>query len=100
MERLPSIDSIGVRKLLRAVRLDYSRGGCRVSLQRASALFLKPAAFFSFLTILTAAVFAQYPGHVSEKSKDNTPELRAVGVLEWTGEEGKPKTSRLVPATA
>lgn len=25
--------------------------------------------------------------------------LRAIGVLEWTGEEGKPKTSRLVPVT-
>ena len=49
--------------------------------------------------LLTAIAVAQYPGQVSKKSKDNTPELRAIGVLEWTGDEGKPKTSRLVPVT-
>ncbi len=41
---------------------------------------------------------AQYPGQIAKKDKD-TPELRAVAVLEWTGDEGKPKTSRLVPIT-
>lgn len=41
---------------------------------------------------------AQYPGQITKKSKD-TAELRAVAVLEWTGDEGKPKTSRLVPIT-
>ena len=35
---------------------------------------------------------------MTKKSKD-TPDLRAIGVLEWTGDEGKPKTSRLVPIT-
>jgi hypothetical protein len=40
--------------------------------------------------------WAQYPGQVSKTSKD-TPELRAIGVLEWTGDAGKPKTSRIVP---
>ncbi|HLY41622.1 MAG TPA: hypothetical protein VKR52_10420 [Terracidiphilus sp.] len=40
---------------------------------------------------------AQYPGEI--KKKDNAPTLRAVGVLEWTGEAGKPKKSRLVPIT-
>lgn len=44
-----------------------------------------------------AAAFAQYPGEI--KKKDNAPTLRAVGVLEWTGEPGKPKKSRLVPIT-
>jgi hypothetical protein len=39
---------------------------------------------------------AQYPGQVAKNSKD-TPELRSVAVLEWTGEAGKPKASRLVP---
>ncbi len=39
---------------------------------------------------------AQYPGQLSKSSKD-TPELRAIAVLEWTGEPGKPKASRLVP---
>lgn len=41
---------------------------------------------------------AQYPGQVTRKSKD-TPELRAVAVLEWTGEPGKPKACRIVPVT-
>jgi hypothetical protein len=41
---------------------------------------------------------AQYPGQVTKTSKDN-PELRAIAVLEWTGEAGKPKASRLVPVT-
>lgn len=51
------------------------------------------------LAALTAAgvpLAAQYPGQVSEHSK-KTPALRAVAVLEWTGDPGKPKTSRLVP---
>src|SRR5580704_11662427 len=39
---------------------------------------------------------AQYPGQVSKKSK-NTPDLRAIAVLEWTGEVGKPKACRMVP---
>ncbi|MGA7833130.1 MAG: hypothetical protein WCA21_19405 [Terracidiphilus sp.] len=39
---------------------------------------------------------AQYPGQVSTANKD-TPELRAIAVLEWTGEAGHPKASRLVP---
>ncbi|HET7103265.1 MAG TPA: hypothetical protein VFI20_04185 [Terracidiphilus sp.] len=39
---------------------------------------------------------AQYPGQIEKKAKDQ-PVLRSVGVLEWTGEAGKPKTSRLVP---
>ena len=48
--------------------------------------------------LLAAAACAQYPGQVAKKSKD-TPDLRAIAVLEWTGDEGKPKTSRLVPIT-
>jgi hypothetical protein len=39
---------------------------------------------------------AQYPGQVTKSAKDS-PELRSIAVLEWTGEAGKPKTSRLVP---
>jgi hypothetical protein len=41
----------------------------------------------------------QYPGQVSKKSKDAAPELRAVAVLEWTGDLGKPKAARIVPVT-
>jgi len=39
---------------------------------------------------------AQYPGQVTKGDKE-TPELRSIAVLEWTGDEGKPKNSRLVP---
>lgn len=59
---------------------------------------------FTGLTLLSlafglagTAAYAQYPGQIKD-SKD-TPKLRAVGVLEWTGDPGKPKTSRLVPIT-
>ena len=43
-------------------------------------------------------VWAQYPGQVKKNPKD-MPELRAVAVLEWTGEMGKPKACRIVPVT-
>jgi hypothetical protein len=39
---------------------------------------------------------AQYSGKVTKKS-ESTPDLRAIAILEWTGDEGKPKASRLVP---
>jgi hypothetical protein len=39
---------------------------------------------------------AQYPGQVT-KTPQESPELRSIAVLEWTGEAGKPKASRLVP---
>ena len=39
---------------------------------------------------------AQYPGQITNPDK-NTPRLRAVAVLEWTGDQGHPKTSRLIP---
>ena len=41
---------------------------------------------------------AQYPGQITKRAKD-TPDLRAVAVLEWTGEAGKPKACRIVPIT-
>ena len=47
---------------------------------------------------VAAIAFAQYPGQITKKAQDS-PTLRAVGVLEWTGDAGKPKTSRLVPIT-
>lgn len=47
-----------------------------------------------------AVAWAQYPGRVdTNKPAAAAPELRAVGVLEWTGEAGKPSASRLVPVT-
>ena len=49
------------------------------------------------LAIIAALpAFAQYPGQVTKTGKE-APELRSIAVLEWTGDAGKPKTSRLVP---
>jgi hypothetical protein len=42
--------------------------------------------------------YAQYPVQTSKGSQD-APEMRAVAVLEWTGEDGHPKASRLVPVS-
>ena len=42
---------------------------------------------------------AQYPGQIT-KADDHTPTLRAIAVFEWTGDEAKPKTSRLVPSAS
>lgn len=56
---------------------------------------LRPMIAVAFL-LNCLPVFAQYPGQVTKSSKD-TPELRAIAVLEWTGEPGKPTRSRLVP---
>jgi hypothetical protein len=44
------------------------------------------------------AALGQYPGRVENKPKQSN-RLRAVAVLEWTGEPGKPSASRLVPIT-
>lgn len=50
------------------------------------------------LAAATIAANAQYPGQVA-KSDQNTPNMRAVAVLEWTGDQQHPKASRLVPVT-
>jgi hypothetical protein len=39
---------------------------------------------------------AQYVGKVTKDSKDS-PDLRSIAVVEWTGDEGTPTASRLVP---
>ena len=41
---------------------------------------------------------AQYPGQLA-KPVQKAPELRAVAVLEWTGKEGHPKATRLIPVS-
>lgn len=61
-----------------------------------SALWAGVPAAALLVAALPAA--AQYVGKIDTK-KQSEPELRAVGVLEWTGEQGHPKTSRLVPIT-
>jgi len=45
---------------------------------------------------LTATGWAQYPGQL-ENTKKGPPSVRAIAVLEWTGEIGKPKAARVIP---
>jgi hypothetical protein len=79
-----------------AIPFDYSRGGRHMSLRRAW-VFLRSRTIAGALGLLAAIpVAAQYPGQITKNSKD-APELRAIAVLEWTGDAGKPKSSRLVP---
>lgn len=51
---------------------------------------------FALLLVLAAPASAQYPGHI-ESTKKAAPSVRAVAVLEWTGETGKPSASRIIP---
>jgi hypothetical protein len=48
---------------------------------------------------LAIPTWAQYPGHL-ETNKKAAPTVRAIAVLEWTGEMGKPKASRIIPISA
>jgi hypothetical protein len=61
---------------------------------------LSPRAIALCAALLLSALPAtsQYPGQVN-KDKKGSPELRAVAVIEWTGEAGKPKACRIVPVS-
>jgi hypothetical protein len=59
-------------------------------------LLMKRSALVAGALLFSLTAWAQYPGQVTKTSKD-APTLRAIAVLEWTGEAGKPKASRLVP---
>jgi hypothetical protein len=50
----------------------------------------------ALLAALAVPAGAQYPGHI-ESAKKAAPTIRAVAVLEWTGEPGKPSASRIIP---
>src|ERR1700722_12867998 len=82
--------------------LHYFRGVSSVSSRSFKSAFTRQTslalASAVALCLAPAVLCAQYPGQIAKKGKD-TPELRAVAVLEWTGDPGKPKTSRLVPIT-
>ena len=81
-----------------AIKLDYFRLRRPLSPRGGgySALWAGLPAAALLIAALPSA--AQYVGKIDTK-KQSGPELRAVGVLEWTGEPGHPKTSRLVPIT-
>ena len=63
-----------------------------ISMRRGRTL--AALALLALGTALTAP--AQYPGQLS-KPAQKEPVLRAISVLEWTGDEAHPKASRLVP---
>lgn len=57
---------------------------------------LRPAITLAAMLLVVLPAAPQYPGQVAKNSK-STPELRAISVLEWTGEPGKPRACRMVP---
>jgi hypothetical protein len=54
-------------------------------------------AFSATLLLSAQTIHAQYPGQVKKPDSKEAPEMRAVAVLEYTGEAGHPKASRLIP---
>jgi hypothetical protein len=87
---------------LMAIVFDYFRPGRPVSSRAGKFPRRRPAFAAALLTATLLAALpatAQYAGKVPESPKKNGPDLRAVAVLEWTGDPGKPKASRLVPIT-
>ena len=62
----------------------------------AMPLFLRLGWGAALVLIFVFRVAAQYPGQVA-KPDANAPDMRAVAVYEWTGDESHPKAARLVP---
>jgi hypothetical protein len=83
---------------LAAIRFDYSRGGLEMSSVRKAGMLIGRTALAAAGLLAALPGWAQYPGQVTKGGKENA-ELRSIGVLEWTGEAGNPKASRLVPVT-
>ncbi len=68
-----------------------------MSLLRKNRLWIKAAVGVATAAfVFSPGVRAQYPGQVA-KPDANAPDMRAVGVYEWTGDEAHPKAARLVP---
>src|ERR1035437_1283848 len=85
------------------INLHYSRAGLPVSARKTRVFpFLlrstASAAVIAAAVLAPLAEWSQYPGQVTKDTK-SVPVLRAVAVLEWTGEAGKPKACRIVPVT-
>jgi hypothetical protein len=80
------------------ISLHYGRAERGASLHRKRFFRIAGIVAVALGVLFAVSASAQYPGQIAKKDKD-TPELRAVAVLEWTGDLGKPKTSRLVPIT-
>lgn len=81
-----------------AIRFDYLRGGPQVSLRGKYLLRIRATVLASAAFIAALPACAQYPGQITKTSPD-APVLRSIAVLEWTGNPGHPKTSRLIPVS-
>ena len=82
--------------------LHYGRAGRPASSRRlcvSLATAFAPVLAVALALLAASAASAQYPGLIKTDKNKDQPSLRAVAVLEWTGDLGKPKTSRLVPIT-
>jgi hypothetical protein len=84
--------------LARLLRLHYFRGSRSLSPRRSNPTSISRTSLALALGMIASTALAQYPGQIEKKSK-YAPTLRAIAVLEWTGDIGKPKKSRLVPIT-
>ncbi len=67
-----------------------------MSLQCPTRLWITAAVLAASVLAAARPAPAQYPGQITDTNK-NTPTLRAVSVLEWTGNQDHPKASRIVP---
>jgi hypothetical protein len=65
-------------------------------MQRDYSMMKNGACRLALLLALAAPACAQYPGRL-ESNKKAAPSVRAVAVVEWTGEIGKPNASRIIP---
>jgi hypothetical protein len=79
-----------------AIKFDYSRGGRQMSLRKLDGLLIGRTVLAALALLAALPATAQYPGQVSKSDKES-PELRSIAVLEWTGDQGNPTASRLVP---
>jgi hypothetical protein len=77
------------------MRFDSFRGERQVATRR-SGILRRRAALAGAGLLAALPLWCQYPGQVSKTGKE-APVLRAVAVLEWTGEAGHPKASRMAP---
>jgi hypothetical protein len=68
-----------------------------VSLRERGHLLILAKVTAGAVLLAALPACAQYPVQLSKGDKDVA--MRAVAVLEWTGEEGHPKASRLVPVS-
>jgi hypothetical protein len=69
-----------------------------MSLHKANGLLISRRILAACALFAALPAAAQYPGQVSKNAKES-PELRSIAVLEWTGDKGNPTASRLVPVT-